>query len=188
MPKTFGNPPELPSLPRRRAVARIAGAAGLIAAGLSTACNRDPERPWKGSVFPTFALPTLDGAIHDANEYFGAPLLINFWATWCPPCRSEMADLDALYRTLAPRRLKLLAISVDTDRNAVIEYQNRMNFSFTMLLDAGQQWSATALRVPGFPTSYLVGRDGRIREAWLGPRAWTQPALQAKLAALLELE
>jgi len=99
-----------------------------------------------------------------------------------------MAALNQLYRQLAPHGLRLLAVSVDTDRYLLIEYLNRTRFDFTVLVDAGQHWSATALRVPAFPTSYLVGRDGLILDVWIGPRDWDTPSVQAKIAALLALD
>lgn len=167
---------------RRRFAGFVAGWAGLAGLGLG-ACDQDgTERPWKGASFPAFTLPAPDGRLHDSREYFGRPLLINFWATWCPPCRREMADLNALHGKLGPKGLQLLAISVDTDRNLVREYLLHERLGFTVLIDEAQQWSATALRIPGFPTTYLVGADRIIREAWVGPRAWADPTLQAAIA------
>lgn len=170
---------------RRRALAACAGLLG----GLVVGCTREPEaeRPWSGARFPAFALPGLDGTLHDSARYAGQPLLVNFWATWCPPCRAEMADLETLHARLAPRGLKLLAVSVDADTNLVREYVRQEKLSFTVLLDVGQHWAGTALRVPGFPTTYLVGRDGTIREALMAPRAWAEEAMLARVAQTLEL-
>lgn len=178
---------ELRSRSRRRVVGTIAACACHSALWLS-GCSQEPDRPWKGSLFPKFALPTLDGVVHDIDQYLGLPLLINFWATWCPPCRKEMVDLNALYGKLGPKGLELLAISVDTDRNLVREYLLHERLSFTVLIDDAQQWSAKALQLPGFPTTYLVGGDGVIREAWVGPRAWTDLALQSAIASSVGLK
>lgn len=132
--------------------------------------------------FPDFSLPAPDGIRHDSGEYFGRPLLINFWATWCPPCRTEMADLNALNKALGPRGLQLLAISVDTDRNLVREYLLHEKIAFTVLIDSAQQWSGPALSPPGLPTTYLVAGNGVIRDAWVGPRAWGDAAMQTTIA------
>jgi len=126
--------------------------------------------------------------MHNSREYFGRPLLINFWATWCPPCRKEMADLDALNASLGQNGLQLLAISVDADGNLVREYLRRERLGLTVLIDRNQQWSMSALRVPGFPTTYLVGRDGVIRDVWVGPRAWAEPGTRAAIAARVEID
>jgi thiol-disulfide isomerase/thioredoxin len=167
---------------RRRATAAIAACAGLAALGLS-ACGRAPDRPWIGARFPAFVLPALDGTMHDSRWYSSRPLLVNFWATWCPPCRREMADLDALDNKLGHTGLQLLAISVDGDRNLVIEYLRHEHLGLRVLFDRNQQWSAPALRIAGFPTTYLVGRDGIILDAWVGARAWADPATQAGIAS-----
>ncbi len=171
---------------RRRVLA--AACAGVLG-GLLAGCTREPaaERPWSGARFPAFALPGLDGTLHDSASYAGQPLLVNFWATWCPPCRAEMADLATLDARLAPRGLKLLAVSVDADANLVREYVRKEKLAFTVLLDLDQRWAGTALRVPGFPTTYLVGRDGTIREALVAPRAWADEAMLARVAKTLDL-
>ncbi len=165
----------------------ILGWVSLAGMGLSACGNENAKRPWKGAAFPAFTLPAPDGTLHHSREYVGRPLLINFWATWCAPCRKEMADLDALHRTLGPRGLPLLAISVDVDRNLVREYLRHEGFGFVVLIDGGQQWSASALGVPGFPTTYLIGSDGLIRDAWVGPRTWADPATQAEIADMVNL-
>lgn len=166
---------------RRDALTRLAGCA---AASLLTACGGDesPQRPWQGARFPEFDLAAPDGVRHRSRDYAGHPLLINFWATWCPPCRREMSDLETLHQTLSPQGLRLLAISVDTDLNLVREYIQRTALTFTILSDPDQAWSGTALAVPGFPTTYLVGRDGIILDALVGPRAWTEAAMLADLS------
>jgi peroxiredoxin len=159
----------------------------LTGLGLSGCGREDAKRPWKGAAFPGFTLPEPDGTLHHSREYLGRPLLINFWATWCAPCRKEMVDLDSLHRQLGPRGLQLLAISVDADRNLLREYLRQKGFGFRVLVDGDQQWSAPALRIQGFPTTYLIGNDGLIRDAWVGPRLWADPATQAEIAAAVGL-
>ena len=172
---------------RRRLAQVIVSWAGLAMLGLIGCEREDNKRIWIGAAFPEFKLPTPDGTLHHSHEYFGRPLLINFWATWCPPCRNEMADLDALRRKLGPRGLQLLAISVDADRNLVREYLRKENLGLAVLVDNDQRWSASALGIPGFPTTYLIGSDGLILDAWIGPRAWDDPTTQAEIAATVGL-
>lgn len=172
---------------RRRLGALIAGWTGLAALGLIGCDRSDSQRPWQGTTFPEFALPAPAGTLHHRREYAGRPLLVNFWATWCPPCRQEMADLDALHHTLGYRGLQVLAISVDADQNLVREYLRREGFGFEVLIDDNRQWSASALGVQAIPVTYLVDRDGLIRNVWIGPRAWADPALQTEIASMVGL-
>lgn len=167
---------------RRQLLKLAAGWSVLSPLGL-LACGREGASPVLGARFPAFTLPDLNGAIHDSQEYAGKPMLVNFWATWCPPCRAEMADLEDLQRKLGARGLQVLAVSVDDDTNLVREYVRQQGLGLMVLIDARQQWFAPLLRIPGLPSTFLIGGDGLIREAWLGPRAWAEPAVQAELAA-----
>lgn len=166
---------------------RLLAAVATLGFGLA-GCDREPALPVsKGAHFPPFDLPALDGSRRTSSLYAGKPLLINFWATWCPPCRREMADLGELYRALSPRGLELLAISVDADENLVKEFALREHLNFPVLLDKEQRWSLPNLAVPGFPTTYLVRRDGIIAEIIVGPRTWAMAETQARIAEQLDL-
>lgn len=171
--------------PRRRHLLKLIASQtslSLAGIGLFGGCTENTPPPWTGAVFPSFSLPAPDNTLHHSREYLGHPLLINFWATWCPPCRSEMADLNTLHNRLGPLGLQILAISVDSDRNLVREYLRKESLGFVILIDDNQKWSSAALRVPGFPTTYLVGTDGLINNAWIGPRAWADPGIQNEIA------
>lgn len=164
------------------------GAGGLIGAAFaSLGCSRKETHPYAGIAFPDFSLPDLQGSIHHRTDYLGRPMLVNFWATWCPPCRAEMGDLDILGRRLAPRGLQLLAVSVDDDPFLVAEYVRRERLSLTVLLDVRHRWSDEYLHVPGFPTTYLVSADGVVRTAWVGARPWADAAVQKEVADLAGL-
>lgn len=185
MPFPSKNPCSDAGASRRRFLRLSAlGLGALLGGGCERAAN---ERPRVGDRFPDFSLPGLDGKPHQRQDYHGRPLMINFWATWCPPCRAEMADLEILFRQLTPKGLTLLAISVDHDANLVDEYIRQNRLSFPIVLDRTGELSNSALRVPGFPSTYLVGRDGLIKDLMIGPRAWASAAIQAKLAGQLEL-
>ena len=173
---------------RRRLVQALAGLSVVSTFGIVACSQSEPKIPSRSDRFPSFSLPALDGTVHSSSSYAGRPLLLNFWATWCPPCRSEMNDLETLHRKLAPKDLVLLAISVDLDVNLVREFVRKERLSFTVLIDPGQRWAAGALKVPGFPTSYVVGRDSLIRDVMVGPRAWATEDVQRALAAQLELQ
>lgn len=163
---------------------------GLMGGWGLTSCRQGQNktgRPGRDDRFPEFSLAALDQRWRSSQEYMGQPLLLNLWATWCPPCRNEMADLETLHRSLAPRGLVLLAISIDEDFRLAREFTLRQNLTFTVLSDPGQRWAASVLKAPGLPTSYLVGRDFLIKDIMVGPRAWADLSVQRTLAAQLAL-
>lgn len=163
----------------RRAFCRGAILAPLWLAG----CRREAgdSREMRGRRLPDLSLPGLDGARHA----LAGPCLLNFWATWCPPCRAEMASLNRLHRDFAGRGLRVLGVAVDEDLNLVREYQRSQALDFPILLDPGAHLAKSEFAVPGFPTSWLVDRDGRCREIWVGERDWDVPGNRAAIAALL---
>jgi peroxiredoxin len=87
-------------------------------------------------------------------------LLVNFWATWCPPCRKEMPDLETIYRRFKERGLVILAIS-DEDASKVQPFIQKHKFSYPILLDPGRKVNET-FRVFGIPKSFLYDRNGRL--------------------------
>lgn len=115
-------------------------------------------------------------------------MFLNVWATWCPPCRQEMADLSALQQALASKGMVLLTISIDRDLNLVREFIRREGLALTVLSDVDQQWSRSALRIPGLPASYLIGTDFKVKEIVAGARQWADAAVQDAVAARLNLK
>jgi peroxiredoxin len=163
----------------------LAASAGLALNG----CKQGQAgAPLAGDSFPEFSLPDLQGRLHDSRSYAGRPLLLNFWATWCPPCRKEMADLERLHQALTPQGLVLLAISLDQDLNLVREFVRREQLTMPVLVDANQGWSRVALHMRELPSSYLVAADFRIKEVVTGARPWADATVQQALAGRLNLK
>jgi thiol-disulfide isomerase/thioredoxin len=112
---------------------------------------------------PTLRLRDLDDRPHDLADLRGRLVLVNFWATWCPPCRREMPSLERLYRQLRDRGLTVLAVDVGEDADTVFAFTGQLEPapSFTLLLDADsravQEWG-----VKGLPTSFLIDPEGRV--------------------------
>lgn len=138
-----------------------------------------------GEPMPALELPGLDGRIRRLAPGDG-PCLVNFWATWCPPCRAEMASLDRAYRVFVGRGLKVLGISVDTDAYLADEYVRQAGLAFPILLDAGAGQARRDFRVTAYPTSFLVDPAGRIAEVRLGAVDWDATPVRARLASLLD--
>lgn len=169
---------------RRDALSRI-GRLGMVAVAgrFLTACGMGAEAsPLVGGAFPSFSLPDVGGAQRTSGAFAGKPVLFNFWATWCPPCRTEMPALQALADRLAARGLQLAAISVDDDRNLVREFVRQERIGLTVLLDRERVLAESALHLMAYPTSFLVGADGIIRDVMVGVRPWADEAFAEALA------
>lgn len=170
-------------MPSRRAFLGWS-AATLATAGLG-GCGKQ-QAPLQR--FPDFALPDLTGRTHALRDYAGKPLLINLWATWCPPCRGEMAALQTMQLSLGQAGLTVLAISVDEDVNLVREFVLHERLGLTVLLDGAGRWALQSLPGLALPTSYLVAGDTHlIRETLVGPREWASTGVQSNISARLGL-
>ncbi len=107
-----------------------------------------------------FTLTDLQGKAWHLRELKGKVVLVNFWATWCPPCRKEMPDLEALYQEFKGKGLVVLAVS-DEDRAKVEPFVAEKKYTFPVLLDAGRKVSEQ-LRIEGIPKTFLYDRAGKL--------------------------
>jgi len=107
-----------------------------------------------------FALTGLDGKLYSLSGLRGRVVLLNFWATWCPPCRKEMPDMEKLYRAFEKQGFTLLAVS-DEERDTVAGFLRKQDFTFPILLDPGRKVH-TAFAVEGIPKSFLFDREGKL--------------------------
>jgi len=166
----------------RRGV-RIAGVTAAIGVGILILALWGRGRA--PALAPDFAVPDLSGQAVRLSAYRGQVVLVNLWATWCPPCREEMPSMQRLYDKLGGRGLVLLAVSEDEGGvGAVKAFVEQMKITFPVLLDpegeVGRRYG-----VWGYPESFLVDRAGRIVERVIGPRAWDTPEQVASIEALL---
>ena len=107
-----------------------------------------------------FTLTDLDGKSWTLQSLHGKVVLVNFWATWCPPCRKEMPDLDALYRKFKDKGLVVLAIS-DEEMAKVKPFLAERNLAFPILLDPGRKIN-DLFRVDGIPKTFIYDREGKL--------------------------
>jgi cytochrome c biogenesis protein CcmG, thiol:disulfide interchange protein DsbE len=135
-----------------------------------------------GQPMPDVSLTNLAGEQVRLSDYAGRPVLVNAWATWCPPCRAEMPALHAFYVAHQAEGFQLLAINAGEGRSNVISYIAQQGFTFPVLLDPGTQ-ALERLGVRSFPTSILVGRDGLVRRIHIG--LFTLESLEAEITPLL---
>ena len=130
---------------------------------------------------PAIKLPSRGGGEVDLAALHGKVVLVNFWATWCPPCREEMPSLTRLAQQFDPGSFEVLTVSVDDGWAPVDKFLAQPKTPFRVALDEGAKTS----RIYGttkFPESYLVDRDGKVRLKFVGPRNWMDP----NVATLLE--
>jgi peroxiredoxin len=107
-----------------------------------------------------FTLAGLDGKTYNLDALRGKVVLLNFWATWCPPCRREMPDMEKLYQRYSPKGLVVLAIS-DEKRETVEDFLQKQNYTFPVLLDPDRKVN-TAFGIEGIPQSFLFDRGGKL--------------------------
>ena len=131
---------------------------------------------------PDFELEDLEGKTVSLSDFEGQVLLIDFWATWCAPCREEIPMLNELHSDYADQGLRILAIS-DERAELIRDFVSENGVTYTNLVgteDIFEEYGAL-----GLPTAYLVDRDGRIVDFFFGPKPKRQ--LEEKIRKLLEL-
>ena len=164
-------------MPFRR-FAAITICLGLFLAG---GCDRGQRPRELGKVAPAFTLH--DGArTISLSQYRGKVLLLNFWASWCPPCVDEMPSLMALHHRLP--KLSILGVSIDTDPQAYGNFLAQYGVDFPTIRDP----SAATMHRYGtvqIPESYLIDRSGHIVRKYVSEQDWTSPAIVDTLSSIL---
>jgi len=132
--------------------------------------NSLPSSPLVGKQAPDFTLPTLDGKTVSLSQFHGQPILINFWASWCLPCREEMPELVRSYETHKAEGFMILGLNLTysdtlTDVQAFV---NEFHMTFPVLLDKDGQVAEKLYPLPGAPTSIFINRDGTIARVQVG--------------------
>lgn len=132
------------------------------------------------SIAPGFTLMTLEGDRLGLKDLRGKVVLLNFWATWCPPCKAEMADLDALHQEYADSQgFAVVGVNMQEEDEVVAAFADAYKISFPLLLDTDGRVASTLFSIRSLPTSMIIDREGLIRDAWLG-----QISKEAMLARL----
>jgi len=139
---------------------------------------------WSGAETPSLSLNDLSGRAHSLADYRGRVVLVNFWATWCEPCRAEMASMQRLQERLAGQPFTVLLVNHGETRMRVGDFVRREALAFSVLLDPNQDASRT-WRVRALPSSFLIGADSRVRYAVIGEMDWASQESADTIEALL---
>ena len=120
------------------------------------------------------------------EDYAGEVVLLNIWATWCPPCREEMTSIERLHRAFGPRGLRVLAVSIDGkgDEQAIRNFVREYGLTFAILHDPEGDIQRI-YRTTGVPETFVIARDGIIRKKVIGDADWSSEGNRALVAQLL---
>jgi thiol-disulfide isomerase/thioredoxin len=146
--------------------------------------RRADARPLAGPPAPPLDLADAAGRRVTLEEFRGRPVIVNFWATWCAPCRRELPSLIRLHQSMSPAGLTILAVSIDSDRAAVDRFLADSPLPMPVLLDLSHQ-TADRFRVTTVPSSFVVDGEGRVVERIDGEADWTSRELLTTLESLV---
>lgn len=135
----------------------------------------DLIRPGRPKAAQDFTVPLLHGAPFRLADQRGKVVLVNFWATWCPPCREEMPAMERLWQAHRDRGFVLIAVSLDADRGPVKPFATEHRLTFPIGFDSKLE-VANLYGIRALPASFIVDRHGQVAALALGPRAWDNDA------------
>jgi thiol-disulfide isomerase/thioredoxin len=171
---------------RYTGVVAIAGLVLALLAGVIACGERAGAPQTVGYLFPAVPLANLTGKdVVSPDALRGKARVVNFWATWCEPCRKEMPSLQRLHQLADPAKLSVIGFSVDTDLNLAREFLLQHKLTFPNYSDAEQKLARDALMVQAFPVTFLVAADGTVRARITGARDWASPDTLRLLAQTL---
>ena len=177
--------PEEPAAPRAEGSSEGAPAPDRLAIALDEAARElDLVRPPRPRLADDFAVALVRGDTFRLREQRGKPVMINFWATWCAPCREEMPAMERLYRRYKEQGFVMLAVSIDSDLALVTPFLEAHKLTFPVALDAKMELANT-YRVRALPSSFIVDRQRFLAALALGPRAWDSRAAHSLVEGML---
>ena len=139
---------------------------------------------WRGGTTPALELKDLNGNTYRLSDHRGKVVLINFWATWCEPCRDEMPSIQRLKNKLDAKSFAVLAVNVGESEARIADFLQKLPLDFTIVRDHSSA-VMKAWRVRGLPASFIVGSDGRIRYSFTGEFEWDDEKVVKVLTTLM---
>jgi len=143
---------------------------------------RQGEASIAGKTADDFAL-MIDGKAQHLSDYRGKVVVLNFWASWCPPCVEEAPALNRLQRHLEPLGATILGVSIDEDPDAYKTFLARRHVDFITVRDPSQS-AAKLFHTEMWPETYVIDRNGKIRSKYVGATDWSDPEIRAFLKSL----
>jgi peroxiredoxin len=158
---------------------------GLLWVSLAacSAGQEELERLSETRAAPDFTIEDMQGNTHSLADYRGKVLVVNFWATWCPPCVKEMPSLQRAREKLRNEDIAVLAINMGEQQQAIEDFIQKYPVDLPILLDKDVN-VADAWSVKGLPTTYVVNPDGEIVYQVIGEREWDDPDLLEEIRGL----
>lgn len=157
---------------------------GRVLAVADAVKELDLIRPSRRKFAEDFMLPLVEGPKFRLADQRGKVVMINFWATWCPPCREEMPAMERLWRHQKDQGFVLVAVSLDADPAVVKPFVDQYKLTFPVALDPKMDLG-NAYGIRALPSSFVVDRQGYLAALALGPRAWDNDAAHSLVEGLL---
>jgi peroxiredoxin len=167
-------------------VSRIAQFPAAVSACLLllalSGCYSGSRPPRIGSNAPEFTVQDSDRTV-DLNQFHGQIVVLNFWATWCPPCVEEMPSLVQMQRRMKDKGVTVVAVSIDVDENAYRQFLKQHGIDLLTVRDPAQKTPAL-YGTHGWPETFIIDRKGVMRRKFIGAVDWTEPEITDFLSKL----
>ena len=170
------------SVHRRRALSLLAAA--LVPNRVAAESLPLADLPGKVEA-PDFSLPDLSGKVQRLSAFKGRPVLVNFWAVWCPPCRRELRELADLRNKLTDTGFEIFAVNLGDSRERITAFLDKYPAPGLPILLDGEKATASPWHVGALPVAYALDRSGILRMGAIGERDWRSPHIEKQLRALL---
>ncbi len=144
----------------------------------------EPRIVHAGDTAPNFSITTDDGRVVTRSNFGGKLLVLNFWATWCPPCIEEIPTLDAFQRLMGPLGVVVLGVSVDRNERLYKQFLQRTRVTFRTARDPEENISARYGTFQ-FPETYIIDRSGKVVQKVISNQNWMDPEFLARVKAML---
>jgi peroxiredoxin len=137
------------------------------------------KKPVEGSKAPDFKLVGMDGKEHSLSDYKGKTVVVNFWGTFCPPCKDEMPAIQHQYDKRNTDKVAFLGLNLGESKITVQNFIDQYKVNFPILLDDNEE-TRKRYGVMNYPTTFFIGPDGRIAKIWIGEM--TEPFIEKTVA------